>query len=110
MSAAVAMDQMISYWLFYAEAWERPRASSSGICGEQKGIGTDFSLSTFSFPFQCISPSTPYWFIYLLYSQRYIILATDSVGDTHEHRICMQFYTRFVCRLSVVISSAQNRS
>jgi hypothetical protein len=83
------MDKVVSYLLFYAEAWDRTWASSFGICGGQNGTGTDFFSSTWSFPRQCHSTNTPYWFFRLLCSQNYSILTIESVGDTLEQHICV---------------------
>jgi hypothetical protein len=88
-SATLAVDKVVSYRIFYAEDWDRPRESQPGICGGQNGAGIDFSSRTWSFPRLCRSTNKTYWFVRLLYSQRYVILAIESVGDTLVHHICM---------------------
>jgi len=88
-SPTLAMGKVVGYLLLYAEALDRIRASSFGICGGQNGTEINFSSRSWSFPRQCRSTNTLYWFVRLLYSQRYIFLATDSVGVTLENHICV---------------------
>jgi len=64
----------------FLEGHVQSHASSCGICGEQSGNGTGFSLSSLYSPCHCHSSSSPYSFIHsFIYQRCNIIFPIDSV-------------------------------
>jgi hypothetical protein len=68
-----------------------------GFLVDKITLGQIIFSSTWSFSRQCRFINTLYLFCLILYSQRYIILAIESVVDTLEHHICTYVILYPIC-------------